>query len=128
MVKLAEQLDTALVDLKNLQEKERQHELHIEQLTEQRNHYREMSLRGRTSQDVGVSPMKVATSPLKPVPSIQQVEEDRELKRKLAEAVEAVGRVTKQIDDLLVENKEIAKQSEGMKKEIDDKKCVFFSL
>jgi hypothetical protein len=94
-----------LVDLKNLQEKERQHKLHIEQLTEQRNHYREMSLRGRTSQDVGVSPMKVATSPVKPIPSIQQVEEDRRLKRKLAEAVEAVGRVTKQIDALLVENK-----------------------
>jgi hypothetical protein len=69
MVKLAEKLDTALVDLKNLQEKERQYELHIEQLTEQRNHFREMSQRDRSSHDVGVSPMKVVLKQISSFPS-----------------------------------------------------------
>lgn len=122
MVKLSEQLDAALVDLKNLKDKERQHELHIEQLTEQRNHYREMSMRGRPCHDVGVSPMKVATSPVKPIQSTQNLEE-RELKRQLAVAVEALNQANCQKVSLLKEIKEIAKQGDEIKKDADEKGC-----
>lgn len=120
---MSEQLDAALVDLKNLKDKERQHELHIEQLTEQRNHYREMSMRGRPCHDVGVSPMKVATSPVKPIQSAQNLEEERELKRQLAVAVEAVSRANSQMDGLLKEIKETAKQGDVIKKDADEKGC-----
>lgn len=63
---LTAKLEEALQELHDLQEREAQHSRLMEQLVQQRNHYREMALQAgtgsRSTHEVALSPMKLVST------------------------------------------------------------------
>ncbi|XP_059479259.1 nucleoprotein TPR-like isoform X2 [Neocloeon triangulifer] len=129
---LVTKLENAVTELNEMKEKECHNRLLIEQLTEQRNQFRDISQHGRGSHDVGLSPMKFDASPRKRAGPLPPLNEDKELNAQLVKAKDAFNNLNKAFDALMKEKTDesasLNKEIEKLKEKIEEKNIVVAKL